>query len=44
MALERELDVAVAAARAAGNVIRRYYETPIEVRQKGRDNPVTAAD
>jgi len=42
--LERELDVAVAAARAAGVVIRRYYDTPVVVREKSRDNPVTAAD
>jgi myo-inositol-1(or 4)-monophosphatase len=44
MALERELDVAIAAARAAGVVIRRYYDTPVAVREKSHDNPVTAAD
>jgi len=42
--LERELEVAVAAARAAGVVIRRYYDTPLDVAQKGKDHPVTAAD
>jgi myo-inositol-1(or 4)-monophosphatase len=42
--LERELDVAVSAARAAGAVIRRYYDAPVAVREKSRDNPVTAAD
>lgn len=40
----RELTVAIEAARAAGVVIRRIYETPFEVREKGRDNPVTEAD
>ncbi len=42
--LDRELDIAIAAATAAGAVIRRYYETPLAVRHKGADNPVTAAD
>jgi myo-inositol-1(or 4)-monophosphatase len=40
----RELEIAVEAAQAAGAVIRRFYDTPFEVRQKGRDNPVTEAD
>jgi myo-inositol-1(or 4)-monophosphatase len=40
----RELEVAVAAARAAGAVIRAIYDTPFEVRSKGHDNPVTEAD
>jgi myo-inositol-1(or 4)-monophosphatase len=42
--LEREEEVAIAAAKAAGAVIRRYYAAPIAVREKGKDNPVTAAD
>jgi myo-inositol-1(or 4)-monophosphatase len=42
--LERELEVAIAAARAAGALIRRYYDAPLDVRHKGKDNPVTAAD
>jgi myo-inositol-1(or 4)-monophosphatase len=44
--LEREQAVAVAAARAAGEVIRRYHATSVavEVRAKGPDSPVTAAD
>ena len=40
----RERDVAVAAAREAGAAIRRYYEGTVEAREKGHDNPVTAAD
>jgi myo-inositol-1(or 4)-monophosphatase len=42
--LDREIETAVAAARAAGDVIRGYYAAPLAVREKGRDNPVTAAD
>lgn len=42
--MERELDVAIAAARAAGSIIRRYYDTPITVQEKATDHPVTAAD
>lgn len=42
--LEREQAVAIAAARAAGDIIRRYYATSIEVRDKGERGPVTAAD
>jgi myo-inositol-1(or 4)-monophosphatase len=42
--LERELDVALEAARAAGAVIRKWYEGDFTVRQKGRDNPLTEAD
>jgi myo-inositol-1(or 4)-monophosphatase len=42
--LERELTVAEEAARAAGEIIRGYYDGTIEVREKSHDNPVTAAD
>jgi myo-inositol-1(or 4)-monophosphatase len=41
---ERELDVAVAAARRAGEVVREVYERPFAVQQKSHDNPVTEAD
>lgn len=43
---ERERAVAVDAARAAGAIIRDYYEGrgDIALRQKGHDNPLTAAD
>ncbi|MBI4518329.1 MAG: 3'(2'),5'-bisphosphate nucleotidase CysQ [Deltaproteobacteria bacterium] len=39
-----ELSVAIAAARAAGAVIREIYAAPFDVRHKGHDNPVTEAD
>jgi len=42
--LARERDVAVQAAREAGAVVRRYYETGVAARDKGPDNPVTRAD
>ena len=42
--LQHELATAEAAARAAGEIIRRFYERPYEVREKSRDNPVTEAD
>jgi myo-inositol-1(or 4)-monophosphatase len=43
---DRELDVAQRAARAAGAIVRRYYEGAVAVDYKdsARDNPVTAAD
>lgn len=42
----REREVAVRAAREAGAIIRQYYEGQgdIALRQKGHDNPLTAAD
>ncbi len=40
----RECEVGVAAAREAGAIIRRYYERHVEAREKGPDDPVTAAD
>jgi myo-inositol-1(or 4)-monophosphatase len=40
----RERAVAIAAARGAGALIRRYYEGTIEAHEKRPDNPVTAAD
>ncbi|HZP42824.1 MAG TPA: 3'(2'),5'-bisphosphate nucleotidase CysQ [Candidatus Binatia bacterium] len=44
-AFAREREVAVAAARAAGAIVRRYYEEGgVEVRQKGPDSPLTKAD
>ena len=42
--LDRELEVAVAAARAAGAIIRGYYDGGVESWDKSRDNPVTHAD
>ncbi len=43
-ALARERDVATAAARAAGAIIRRHYGTDLQVELKGHDDPLTAAD
>jgi myo-inositol-1(or 4)-monophosphatase len=42
--LERELEVAIAAAREAGAAIRGYFKNEYTVRDKGQDNPVTDAD
>jgi len=42
--LERELTVAVDAARAAGAIVQRWYSAAYTVREKGHDSPVTEAD
>ncbi|RMF29498.1 MAG: 3'(2'),5'-bisphosphate nucleotidase CysQ, partial [Chloroflexi bacterium] len=39
-----ELSVALAAAREAGQAIRRYYRNAYEVKDKSPDNPITDAD
>ncbi|MGD0947125.1 MAG: 3'(2'),5'-bisphosphate nucleotidase CysQ [Candidatus Binatia bacterium] len=39
-----ELTVALAAARAAGQIVRSWYAGDFTVRQKGSDSPVTEAD
>ena len=44
MSFPRERAVAERAAREAGAIIRRYYETGVRVAEKGPDNPVTRAD
>jgi len=46
VSFERERDTAIRAAREAGAIIRDYYEgkADIALRQKGHDNPLTAAD
>ena len=41
---ERELQVAVDAARRAGEIVREVYERPFEVVEKSHDNPLTEAD
>lgn len=45
-ALQREWDVAIEAARAAGDVVRHYYRRKVRVRYKeaGKHNPVSEAD
>jgi myo-inositol-1(or 4)-monophosphatase len=40
----RELAIAVEAARAAGKIVRAWYEGDFTVRQKATDSPVTEAD
>jgi myo-inositol-1(or 4)-monophosphatase len=40
----RERDVAEHAAREAGAIVRRYYESGVKVAEKGPDDPVTRAD
>jgi myo-inositol-1(or 4)-monophosphatase len=41
----RELEAACMAARAAGEILRRYYnDRAFTIDQKGKDNPVTTAD
>lgn len=44
MPYERELEVALAAAREAGAAVRHYYETGTEAWEKSEDNPLTKAD
>jgi myo-inositol-1(or 4)-monophosphatase len=40
----RELSIALEAARAAGKIVRAWYEGDFTVREKATDNPVTEAD
>ncbi len=40
----RELAIALEAARAAGKIVRAWYEGDFTVRQKATDSPVTEAD
>ncbi|MEW6298151.1 MAG: 3'(2'),5'-bisphosphate nucleotidase CysQ [Thermodesulfobacteriota bacterium] len=42
--MEKEKECAVAAARAAGAIIRSLYHTEYRVDYKGKDSPVTIAD
>jgi myo-inositol-1(or 4)-monophosphatase len=44
MSWDRERQLAERAARDAGAIIRRYYESGVRVAEKGPDNPVTKAD
>ena len=39
-----ELKIGKIAAKKAGDVIRKYYKTSYEIRDKGHKNPVTTAD
>ena len=42
--MDRRLEVAIAAATAAGEVARRYFRTGVTVEYKGDHSPVTRAD
>ena len=44
MAFTREIEVALAAARAAADRVRDLYASGVEVAWKGHDDPVTTAD
>jgi myo-inositol-1(or 4)-monophosphatase len=44
MAYDRELEVALEAAREAGEILRRHYEGGTRRWEKAKDDPVTAAD
>jgi myo-inositol-1(or 4)-monophosphatase len=42
--MQRELEVAIAAARAGGAIVAKYYKGEYEVHEKAPDNPLTVAD
>lgn len=42
--MDKRLEVAIAAAQAAGEIARRYFRTDLEVELKGDLSPVTRAD
>ena len=44
MSYERELEVALAAAREAGRILLHHYERGTEAWEKSEDNPLTIAD
>jgi myo-inositol-1(or 4)-monophosphatase len=44
MAFERELEVALTAAREAGGILLRHYHAGAQAWEKSEDNPVTQAD
>ena len=44
MAYERELEVALDAAREAGRILLGHYERGTEAWEKSEDNPLTIAD
>ena len=39
-----ELETGKIAAKKAGDVIKKYYKTGYEIKEKGYKNPVTTAD
>ena len=44
MAYERELEVALAAAREAGAAVLKFYQSDVGHWEKSKDNPLTLAD
>lgn len=42
--MQHELELAIAAARAGGAVVAKYYKGEYEVHEKAPDNPLTVAD
>lgn len=42
--MEKELEIAIEAARAGGEIVRKYYKGDYQVREKAPDNPLTIAD
>jgi histidinol-phosphatase len=42
--MDRRLQVAISAAKAAGEVALRYFQTELRVERKGDESPVTVAD
>jgi myo-inositol-1(or 4)-monophosphatase len=44
MSYQKELDVALTAARAAGEIVLRYYQSDTGFWEKSKDNPLTLAD
>jgi len=42
--MQKELEVAIEAARAGGAIVRKYYKGDYEVQEKAPDNPLTIAD
>jgi fructose-1,6-bisphosphatase/inositol monophosphatase family enzyme len=42
--VQRELEVAIEAARTGGAIVRKYYKGEYQVHEKAPDNPLTVAD
>jgi len=42
--MEKELEIAVEAARIGGAIVRKYYKGDYEIHEKAPDNPLTIAD
>ena len=42
--MRKELEIAIQAAKAAGDIVMQYYQGSYTVRDKSRNNPVTTAD